>query len=268
MWIVGAAAMLLMVSACASAPKVKVKPAAAAARRSVAAPALESMGSGEVDLAAARALLLKARPELKPEQWDLLDGKLLAAERARERYESLKLESARRSEELPPALGLVGVGAGSAVEGTVLIPVLVFLATVWPSSTAGPETDNPKWLGARLEYEACLRELSDAATEVRGQVEASRGKQSKVKTSTPPPPTVRVNEDGWVRVEGEPPWRPCKGIGSDGANSTAGQAQWIRCTYRCGRYEVEQHIFGKRTEDCGDQRNLDRAEQLAKRFHR
>jgi len=267
MRVVSAAAMLLLVAACATAPKPKAR----SARPFVAASALESVEVGKADLDLARTLLEKARPELKREQWELLDGKLRAAERAREHYESLRRDSARRSEApSPPALGLVGVGAGSAVEGATLLPLLILLAAMWPSGTAGPEADTPRWLPAYLDYRTSLRDLSEAATKVRLEVEASRGRRSRAETSAPLPPKVELNEEAWIPADGEPPWRPCirKGTGGAGASTPRPQADWLRCEYQCGKYEVRLYIFSRRSEDCEARRNLDRAEELARGAHR
>jgi len=263
---VGATAMLLMAGACASATKPKARPA----QNLVAAPALRSVEIGKADLDLARSLLEKARPELKREQWELLDGKLLAAERARERYESLRRESERRSEEpSPPALGLVGVGAGSAVEGATLIPLLIVLAAMWPSSTAGPEVDTPRWLPAYLDYRTSLRELSEAATKVRIEVEASRSGRTRTGTSTLPPPRVTPYIAGWVPVPGEPPWRPCnyKGTAGPGPYSPRPTDNWLTCLYQCGQYEVELSIAGRRLDLCEEPENYKRAEDLARRRH-
>ena len=238
--LIGAALFVMLVSGCAAASK----------------------------RAAARVLLEKARPELEPRQWALLDEKLLAVERAWERYESLRPKAAPSRESESPALGLVGVG--SAVEGASLAPLLVLLAAVWASHTAGPELDPPQWQGAYQDYETSLRELSEAAERVRLEVEASRGRRSKVHTGPPRPPEVHLFLAASNEVKGGPPWQPCKdkGTGGFGPSKPGPQEAWVRCTYQCGRYEVEFYIPGKVSERCKDRWNLDRAGGFARDAHR
>ena len=156
------------------------------------------------------------------------------------------------------------------MEGAALIPLLILLAVMSPSSTAGPEVDTPKWLPAYLDYRTGLRELSEAATKVRIEVEASRGSSGKVETHPPRAPEIAVFEEGWGRAQGEPPWRPCnyKGHGGPGSSSPRPGDSWIQCRYQCGRYEVKFYIFSRRSEDCDNPKNLGRAEGLAKGAHR
>ncbi|HEY8208965.1 MAG TPA: hypothetical protein VIG99_15850, partial [Myxococcaceae bacterium] len=73
-----------------------------AARRAVSA--LRSIEAGKIDLQRARVLLEKARPELEPRQWELLNEKLLAAKWAREHYESLRPKEAKSRESESPAI--------------------------------------------------------------------------------------------------------------------------------------------------------------------
>jgi hypothetical protein len=99
---------------------------------------------------------------------------------------------------------------------------------------------------------------------VRSEIEASRGRQKKAAPNWPPAPKVEVREDVSI-PEGEPPWQPCIWIGGEGPNSSMPKAEWIRCVYMCGKYEVTLYVFGKRAEDCKLPRSLDRAEDAAKR---
>jgi hypothetical protein len=226
--------------------------------------------AGKTDLEQARVLLERARPELEPRQWELLNEKLLAAERARALYESLRPKgdatSGRESDS--PALGLVGAGS-SAVEGASLVSILVLLAAVWATSTAGPELDPPKWQGAHQDYDASLRELSKAAEQVRLEVEASRGGRRKTTTGPLRPPEVHLFLDASNEVKGGLPWQPCewKGAGGPGP-SKPGPQEWVLCRYQCGRYEVELYIPGKISERCQDRWNLDIAGRHAKDAHR
>lgn len=248
-----------MVLACAGPPRREVRPS----RRAVPQLPVEVT---EADLGQARVLLEKARPELETRQWELLNEKLLAAERARERYESSRSKDQPRAKPPPPAMGLAGGGA-AAVEGASLAPLLVLLAAFWSADTAGPGMDPPRWQGPLLDYEGKLRELSEAAKQVQAEIEASRGRRKKQVPDRPPAPKVESREDVWVPVEGEPDWRPCfwKGVGGGGAYSSKPTSGVIRCTYMCGKYEVTLYVFGRREEDCELRRNLDQAEEAAKR---
>lgn len=82
-------------------------------------------------------------------------------------------------------------------------------------------------------------------------------------------PEVFPFPQAYVPVPGEPPWRPCtpKGTGGPGPSRQRQRADWIRCTYQCGLYQVKQFIFGRKSEECEEKRNMDRAEQLARDFH-
>jgi hypothetical protein len=234
----------------------------------VAVPALRAVEAGKTDLQRARVLLEKARPELEPRQWELLSGKLLAAERARELYESLRPKRAPAGREAEsPALGLVG-GVGSAVEGASLVSILALVAAAWAMSTAGPELDPPKWQGAHQDYDARLRELSEAAEQVRLEVEASRGGRRKATTGPPRPPEVRLFLDASNEVKGGLPWQPCEDKGTGGSGpSKPGPEPWVRCTYQCGRYQVEFYIPGRDSERCKDRRNIDMAGRCARDAH-
>jgi hypothetical protein len=251
--------LLVVVSGCATAPSP----------RRAAVPALRVVEAGKVDLQQARVLLEKARPELEPRQWELLNGKLLAAEQARELYESLRPKGAPTGHESgSPALGLVG-GVGSAVEGASVVSILVLLAAVWATSTVGPEMDPPKWQGAHQDYDARLRELSEVAEKVRLEVEASRGGRRKAATGPPRPPEVHLFLAASSEVKGGLPWQPCerKGTGGPGP-SKPGPQEWVLCRYQCGRYEVEFYIPGKLSERCQDRWNLDMAGRYAMDAHR
>jgi hypothetical protein len=129
-------AALLIILACAAPMRREVR----ASRRAV--PQLPVVVA-ETDLVQARALLQKARPELEAHHWELLNQKLLAAERARERYESLRPKGRPSATAPSPAMGLAGGGAAAVAQGASLAPLLVLLAAVWPAETAGPGMDPP-----------------------------------------------------------------------------------------------------------------------------
>jgi hypothetical protein len=52
-------------------------------------------------------------------------------------------------------------------------PVLVALVLLWPSSTAGPESDSrPPWVDAQREFEARLRDVSESSRQLMVELEA------------------------------------------------------------------------------------------------
>ena len=155
---------------------------------------------------------MKARPELEPRQWKLLDEKLAAAEQARERYEAARpAKNDQREQPSSPALGLAGMRA--ATEGASLMPLLVLLAALWPAETAGPGMDPPRWQEPLLDYEGKLRELSEAARQV--QIEASGGRRRKSATAVPPAPHVEEAEVGEEK-KGYSCTAKCQSNGSSG----------------------------------------------------
>ena len=167
-------ALLFWVSACASAP-----PSPSLSRSSAFAPApashpriqfvsartdVEQPPIGKADLEQARALLLQARNDLEPLQWEALAGKLTAAERAFERFSQATKASGQTAQVVRGVEGLSQVGrAKTWVEVLPRVgPLLVFLVLLYPSSTAGPEIDRrQEWVDAQWEYEARLREVAE-----------------------------------------------------------------------------------------------------------
>lgn len=98
---------------------------------------------------------------------------------------------------------------------------------------------------------------------------AARKRTGNVAKSAPAPPEVFDFPQAYVPVPGEPPWRPCtsKGTGGHGPSNPLPFADWIRCTYQCGRYQVRFYIFGRKAEECREQKNAERAEKFAKDHH-
>ncbi|WNG47874.1 hypothetical protein F0U60_29855 [Archangium minus] len=128
-------------------------------------PAPERSRIGRADLDKARALLSRARKDIEPRQWEQLDRKLTAAERAFERFSRAARTSGQVAEVARGAEGLAQ--AGRASEAPLALSrvglVLVALVLLWPSSTAGPESDSrPPWVDAQREFEVQL--LSDNYT--------------------------------------------------------------------------------------------------------
>lgn len=93
---------------------------------------------------------------------------------------------------------------------------------------------------------------------------------SKPVLKPPKPNEVSVHEEGWQPVPGEPPWRPCDFRGGGGKGGSAGNslpANWIRCSYQCGRYQVVLYdVWGTSTLDCDRRAHLERAERAAREF--
>ena len=179
-------ALLLLVSACASAPVapsmpriqpfVSTPPSGPRILR-VSAP-MEPVQSpariGQVDLDRARALLARARNDLEPRQWEALNRKLIAAEQAFERFSSAAKTSGQAAEVVRGAEGLAQAGRARTVAGTLsrLGPMVVALVLLWPSSTAEPQSDiRPPWADAQVELEARLRDVSEASRQLMVELE-------------------------------------------------------------------------------------------------
>src|SRR5690242_9152258 len=119
-------ALLLLLTACASAPAPQAMPRPHAFAstptsgpriRLVSAPmepAPERSWIGKVELDKARALLSRAREEMEPRQWEQLDRELTAAERAFERF-SRAARTSGQVAEVARAEGLAQAGRASEV---------------------------------------------------------------------------------------------------------------------------------------------------------
>ncbi|PTL79940.1 hypothetical protein DAT35_31445 [Vitiosangium sp. GDMCC 1.1324] len=180
-------ALLVLLSACASAPAPQPMPRPHAFAstptsgpriRLVSAPmepAPERSWIGKADLDKARALLSRARKDIEPRQWEQLDRKLTAAERAFERFSRAARTSGQAAEVERGVEGLAQAGrAGSLAEALPRVgALLAVLVLLYPSSTAGPEIDRrPEWVVAQWEYEARLREVSEASRRLMVELEA------------------------------------------------------------------------------------------------
>jgi hypothetical protein len=156
---------------------------------------------GKVDLDQARALLSRARNDLEPRQWEVLDRKLTAAERAFERFSSAAKTSGQAAEVMRGAEGLAQAGRARTVAGVLsrVGPVLVALVLLWPSSTAGPESDSrPPWVDAQWEFEARLRDVSESSRQLMVELEAQpRAAKAPAREPSPrkQPAPALVQED-------------------------------------------------------------------------
>jgi uncharacterized protein DUF6310 len=157
------------------------------------------IGRGELEQA--RALLSRARDDLQPRQWEMLDRKLTAAERAFERFSSAAKASGQTAEvvrgaEAPAQAGRARTAAGALPR---VGPLLAGLVLLWPSSTAGPEADSrPPWVDAQQEFEARLREVAEASGQLMVELEAQpRAVKESARESAPRKqlPSALVDED-------------------------------------------------------------------------
>ncbi|WPB75602.1 DUF6310 domain-containing protein [Archangium violaceum] len=137
-------------------------------------PVPERSRIGRAELDQARALLSRVRNDLEQRQWEVLERKLTAAERAFERFSSAAKTRGQAAEVMRGAEGFAQAGRASTVAGALsrVGPVLVTLALLWPSSTAGPESDSrPPWFAAQLEFEARLRDVSESSRQLMAELE-------------------------------------------------------------------------------------------------
>lgn len=179
--------LLLFLSACASAPAPPLMPRphtfvptppSGPSIRLVSAPmdpVQQGSRIGKADLNQVRALLFRARNDLEPRQWEELERKLIAAERAFERFSRAAKTNGQAAEVLRGAEGLAQAGRVRTVAGALsrVGPLLVGLFLLWPSSTAAREFDSrPPWIDAQLELEARLRDISEASRQLMVELEA------------------------------------------------------------------------------------------------
>jgi hypothetical protein len=197
---------------------------------------------GKQDLVRAREVVSTIRNELAPHQRELLDRKLVEAERAFERFNRVASASGRTAEIARGPEGSRAAGRGvSTARGVALIRTasygLALLILLWPAETAGPEHDrSPEWLGPKMELEDKLRELSLAAQQVQAELELAAA-------TSPGRPEVPQGEVG-KRKQETPDWNQkcidryvdCK------------EQKWAGDCYACFRFCQGQHAWP--TEDC------------------
>ncbi|WP_395857793.1 DUF6310 domain-containing protein [Cystobacter fuscus] len=206
-------ALLLLLAACASVPAAPsmprphvlvLAPPPSLSIRLVSAPmepVQQGSRIGRADLEQARALLSRARNDLEPRQWEVLDRKLTAAERAFERFSSAAKTSGQAAEVVRGAEGLAQAGRARTLAGALsrVGPLLVGLVLLWPSSTAGSEFDSrPPWVDAQREFEARLRDVSESSRQLMVEFEAQPGVEKAPAREPSPrkqPPSALVEED-------------------------------------------------------------------------
>ena len=171
-------------------------------------PAPERLWIGKADLDKARALLFRARKDLEPRQWEKLDRKLTAAERAFERFSRAARTSGQAAEVVRGAEGLAQAGRASEAPLALsrLGPVLVALVLLWPSSIAGPESDSrPPWIDAQREFEARLRDVSESSRQLMVELEA-QPRATKAPAREPSP--RKQSETALTQEEDDPRCKP------------------------------------------------------------
>ena len=206
-------ALLVLLTACASAPIPQSMPRPHAfASTPTSGPRIRLVSApmeptpdrswiGKADLDKARALLSRARKDIEPRQWEQLDRKLTAAERAFERFSRAARTSGQAAEVARGAEGLAQTGrAGTLAEALPRVgPLLAVLVLLYPSSTAGPEIDRrPPWVDDQREFEARLRDVSESSRQLMVELEAQpRPAKAAAREPSPQkqPASILVEED-------------------------------------------------------------------------
>ena len=212
-------ALMLLLAACASAPATPSMPrphvlvptpSPGPSIRLVSSPmepVRQGSWIGRADLEQARSLLSRARNDLEPRQWEVLDRKLTAAERAFERFSSVAKTSGQAAEVVRGAEGVTQAGRARTLAGALFRvgPLLVGLVLLWPSSTAELEADSrPPWIDAQLEFEARLRDVSEASRQLMVEMEAQ---PRAVKAPAQTPSTQKQPASALTRED-----EPCRPI--------------------------------------------------------
>jgi hypothetical protein len=135
---------------------------------------------GKADLDKARALLSRARQDIETRQWEQLNRKLTAAERAFERFSRAAKASGQAAEVARGAEGVAQAGRARTLAEFLprVGPLLVGLVLLYPSSTAGPEIDRrPEWLDAQREYEARLLDVAEESRRLMEEFERQEAEE-------------------------------------------------------------------------------------------
>ncbi len=207
--------LLLLASACASAPAPQSMPrphAFASAPtlgpriRLVSAPmepTPKRSWIGRADLDKARALLSRARQDIEPRQWEQLDRKFTAAERAFERFSRAAKASGHAAEVVRGAEGVAQAGrARTLAEFFPRVgPLLVGLVLLYPSSTAGPESDRrPEWVDAQREYEARLLDVAEESRRLMEEFERQEAEEVVLDVDSDPVAAVTAPTPWWKKT--------------------------------------------------------------------
>jgi hypothetical protein len=133
---------------------------------------------GQAEIERAKTLLVEAKGELQPQQYQMLEQDLAEAETAFQRYSSLAKASGESAEVVRGAEALVAAQRASQwTEGLTTVsragPLLVALAIVWPASTATQSQERPPKFVARIDLEASLQKLATHAQQVAEQMKVA-----------------------------------------------------------------------------------------------
>ncbi|HEX5750384.1 MAG TPA: hypothetical protein VFZ09_29410 [Archangium sp.] len=185
-------ALLLLASACASAPAplsiprrhtfVPTPPSGPSIRLVSAPmdPVQQQSRIGKADLDQARALLSRARTDLEPRQWEALDEKLTAAERAFERFSRAAKTRGHAAEVSRGVEGAAQAGRARTVAETSprVGPLLVVLVLLYPFNTAPAEIDRrPEWVDAQREYESRLLDIAEESRRLMEEFERQEAEE-------------------------------------------------------------------------------------------
>ena len=207
--------LLLLASACASAPAPQSMPRPHAfASTPTSGPRLLLVSSpmeptperswiGKADLDKARALLSRARQDIEPRQWEQLDRKLTAAERAFERFSRAAKASGHAAEVVRGAEGVAQAGRARTLAEFLprVGPLLVGLVLLYPSSTAGPEIDRrPEWVDAQREYEARLLDVAEESRRLMEEFERQEAEEVVLDFDSDPVAAVTAPIPWWKKT--------------------------------------------------------------------
>jgi hypothetical protein len=158
---------------------------------------------GRADLDKARALLSRARQDIEPRQWEQLDRKFTAAERAFERFSRAAKASGHAAEVVRGAEGVAQAGrARTLAEFFPRVgPLLVGLVLLYPSSTAGPESDRrPEWVDAQREYEARLLDVAEESRRLMEEFERQEAEEVVLDVDSDPVAAVTAPTPWWKKT--------------------------------------------------------------------
>lgn len=140
--------------------------------------------------------------------------------------------------------------------------------SVTPSPSAGPGAS--RWIGPAVAAGAGAA-LKDSPFQQPQAAQAKKDSpevEAAQRRKPPRPALVTIPDPNWAPMPGQPSDPPCFFTGSGGPGPSR-PPDWIRCTYRCGKYQVEFFdIWGSSSEDCEKWVHLERAAKEAEAWAR